>query len=735
MSDRWPLRLYLDVPEPRPDGERYLVPADGLTFDLSASPNVYIDPITRTAMLAPLPTLADWATTTSGDYARLQKSAYTLSVSGDWVQTEINRVGGNYFLEGNSGAQATTTASYNANQPMYLAAFIPGTGDMAKVVVLQAGWGTGPDNGVWFKLYNDGSVIVYKGSSAVGVYELEGGIPTLPGVKSAPQSVAQKFISLLLLPCRRRSLLVVTNYGTGFEHIFTDLDPFNLSNSITPAAAFWWQCPNTRAIVQLAPVKFLSSGTLYGRLTILRSAPPTGTVFNDLAGEDGIGPSTAVYSTTYSLVDSAGGAFVPNGVLDQARVKVSLSGNTLGTMGVYTADLYSTPGATATSDEPFDLTTRLLSLSLSVPEEGPAEIAFSARDPERLEDLGLEQADVTGDRPCAVRVGEVDIFRGTVGKPVRDYGRGYADGIGDVLTWEGADREREFADHVFDGPALPYDGIALTDAFGDLLALMGYGAGDLDISSDSFDLPYSPAISRGEWQLLPEFGDTCGQWLDELLRKYAGTWARGWMPTLSGYKYRLRDPATFSAGPHLELYQSIEDAKAAGVDPQLLTYRIVENLSIERISPEYNRVVVRGRDPGTNLPIWSQHDDTASQTPETAAASRPANWRGKRLSKPLDRPEATTQAAADRIRDIARYRLTEERVIARWDSDLLVRSVDDRPLWKSDVVRLWNPFVAGVANGYVDYRIVAIPRIEMRFEPQGAGALQSRACEYQGERL
>lgn len=729
MATRWPVLFEFDVPESRIEYDRIVLSVDGTTWDRSLADGIWVDPITRTAMLAPLPTTDAWATTFTGDYARLAKADYTLASPSDWYEVP-RRAAADIYLESATMAKATTVDTYDANQPFFISFYIPGVEDLGEQTVFKCGWGTeGAAGAVTLRIRANGSIAVYKAASLVGVYSLEGGLKRPGDTKGAPQSIAQKTVNLLLIPCRRRELLVVSSWGTGFSHVFPDLDAFLTDNEITPSGTFWWQAPVSWASCQLAPLMFAESGVIYGQLTQMRYAPVFGMAFGGLTAYDKIG--TGVLETgQFDIVESDLSDYVPDGSIDLVRLKLSLGGDGGSTYGVYAIDAFTDPTLTATADDPYDITTRIHSLSLSVPENGPVTGRLTAHNPAGLIADGLPLADTTGDRPFRLAFGSVDILRGTTGKPTREYSKGNSTGIADKLTWDLFDREQMFRQKQFFS-ALPYDDILLVDAIEDLMKLGGFPASDYLGSSDTFYLPYTPAVSLGQFELVPERGQTIAEWLDKFHSTFAATWKRGWVPTLGGYKYLFMDPDDFSLTPVMALYQRTTDADAGGVAGALQPYRVIRNLVVERQEAEANQVIVIGQDPGTLSFIAAQYDDAASQAPATAPASRPTNWRGFVASVTITNPAITNQDAADRALSIATDRLTVERIVATWESDMLVHSGNDRPLWKGDTIRLAN-----VGNsGYVDYQIIAIPLMEFVWQSPHAGEFHIWHCQYQGRRV
>ena len=76
-------------------------------------------------------------------------------------------------------------------------------------------------------------------------------------------------------------------------------------------------------------------------------------------------------------------------------------------------------------------------------------------------------------------------------------------------------------------------------------------------------------------------------------------------------------------------------------------------------------------------------------------------------------PSLTTADAVQTAAQILYSRLTPGRTMIEWESDLLILSGNNRPLWLGDVVQLYQP--DGVTAQGV-YRIIAIPSIDFEQE-------------------
>lgn len=717
---------FFDCAEPRPLLGMLNVPIDGLLLDRARGSDWWQCPVTRMMLPAPLPCTPEWPTTFTGDYARLPLSAFTVPTPGDWIEHE-RAAAGDYYLETSSGEKATTTADMAANQPMYVSVYVPGVESAAQQEVLVCGWGVqGEAGSVWLRLRADGSTVIYKGAEPVGFYDAVDSTVLSQSIKPGSQSQATATINLLLMPCRRVSLVVVSSRGAGFEHLFADLDPTATDNTITPAGPFWFYVSEGRASVQVAKVHFKESATLYSVLHTLRFAPPSGATFEYALAYDQIGPATATCAATASLTDDGGSAFTPDGSATQVRVKVAFTGDGDGVIGFYAADAYRYPTIGHTADAEFDATTLLTGLDLSVGPDGVCTGSLTLFDPGGLATAGLEQAGVTGNRPIRIAISAdpdpIDLLRGTAHPPAWDYPQGKDADAAIRLTYAIVDRSQDLADCTLQAYP-PLDDDTLSNAFARLLRAAAFDTADTDIETDALRLPYFPSVSSGDWALSPERGDTVGKWLDKLHSDYAITKRRGWTPSADGYRWacKARDGAVV-----LTLYDCPEDAVAAGVSTADLEGRVIYNYRSQRKRAEANQVVVLGQNPRTYAPVISQWDDPDAQDPTTAPADRPENWAGKVLTVTHTNPAIRTQAAADRARDYLASRVGVALVPAEWESTLLTKS-DGAPVWVGDRVRL----VREGGESYIEALVVAIPSIS--WLGRDAGGIDHWRCTYSAE--
>jgi len=735
MANSWPLKIEVDCPEPRPQKGRLVVAADGTTWDMAKSSNVWLDPATLTLMLAPLPITAAWRTTYSSNYARYQKIDYTLTTSAKWKDIQI-RASGDYFLQSlDVTERATLTTAWSANTGAFLALYVPSIKGSDDTVVLKAGWGVGASGSVEVWITASGKASVYKSGVLVGVYDNNDSNIAPQASTAASEGIAGEFVTIMMIPCRRRELLVVTNFGLSFSHVFADLSPLT-ANTIVPAATFSWIVPVGQATVQLSRVFFETAGYAVSPIKKLRYAPPTGATFYDTYAYDGIGTGSAF--AAFSVVKDDLTAYTPNGTIKDVRAKVSLTGTTgSATFGVYSIDLVYDPEVGSTADDPVDITCDVERLSISVDDNGRATCSLTTRR-KPITDAGVDQPQITSDRPIRIALtdgatptpAEIDIFRGTLTPPEITYEEGDTTRDWSIFVYSGQDRSRDF-DLAYIVESYPYDGLVAVNAILDLMLIAGYD-GSTYFGGDSplLDLPYSPNISKGQYALAPDFFDTVGGYLDKLKNDYYANWLTGWMPTTSGYLYIWQDTPNASTTPVMTLYQSIATATTAGITEVLRPKRVVRRMSSHYETPEATQVQVVGQDPATGLFITKSLVDTAAETASTAPASRPYNWRGRPVPYQLRDPALTTQDAVDQACDLLYERLTTGRILIEWESDFLVLSSNNRPLWLGDVVRIMEPDGTTTKG---DYRIIGIPTID--FVTEQTSGFSIRKAVYRGQKV
>ena len=241
-------------------------------------------------------------------------------------------------------------------------------------------------------------------------------------------------------------------------------------------------------------------------------------------------------------------------------------------------------------------------------------------------------------------------------------------------------------------------------------AIAGYDA-NIYYSGDTpvQELPYTTNVSKGQYTLAPDYGDTVASYLDKIKQEYYATWITGWMPTASGYYYQWLDVNAASTASTMTLYQSISTATTAGVAEELRPQRVIRSLNSYNEEAECTQVTVIGQDPNTGKFIPYTQIDSAAEIAATAPASRPRNWRGRPVCYQDRDPALNTLDAVTAACLMLYTRLTTGRTIIEFDATFLVYNVSNRPVWLGDVIKLMDTDGVGVLG---NYRIIAIPQIE-----------------------
>jgi len=755
MSYSWDLKVEVDCPEPRVSTPRYVVAGEGSTWDLQQTTSTaFICGVTGTAMLAPLPHTSAWSSTFTGNYARYRKTDYTTSANfALWDEVSIGLTGDYFIRSKGINELMEINETLPANQPMFVKFFVHGTKKADKKAVFECGWNHTDPDALALEVYANGHVAVIEGGSRTVYSDSKGALLAGTVIKYQPVSPANHYNTMTMIPGRNRDLLVYTSWGVNFCHTFENLadqvDYDQNPNAIIPAGKFYWEVPTPNApIVQVAKVRFETSGEVVGKNVTLRTVPPVGTTWTGWSGGySRIGRNAGTVGATFSVINDDGTAWNPSSPQQAVRAKVALTGDGTATWGIYSIDMYSAPVTTTTANAPIDITCAIQQLSMSVEETGVVNCKMETRK-KLMDDLSVPNVMYQSDRPVriATAVGGgasyCDIFRGTLNAPQIQYEPGDPLFTLTKLQFDGRDRNLDFQlTTLLD--SLPYDGFTLANSIADLLLIAGYTSSDYYIDTDVFTLPYSPLVSTGKWALAPERGDTVSKWLEQIWNTYAQTYYKGWYPTLSGYKYFFVKPSYPSATPALNIYASSTEARTALLATGLTeaqassivssrTYRELERFYEPA---ECNHVQVLGADPRLDKLIWRNYNDTASQNPATAPALRPRNWRGRIVTVLHMNEGIVSDAAADQALAVLQSRLTTGRDLVEWTSDFLIRSSDDRPLWITDVVRVYEPNWQSITTpGQVyarDYRILSIPKIDFIWE----GTENIRSARYRGLKI
>lgn len=700
MSRR--VRVLIDVEEPRPLKGRLAVGGDGSTWDFrpgTTASNVWIDPCTSTAMLTPLPLTGAWATTYTGNYARFAYSDFTGTDIAKWSGFRVSNNTNDTAIRMD---QATAnpvelTSSLPRNCPIWFRYYVNKPQESTDNIVLSARYnygkaGSAPDNfSIEIKFRANGSISIFKNDVLEATYDRSGSNFSSARAYTSIFNPSKKWVNVMIIPFRTRELLIWTDNGTCCCHTFDGLEyPNNVAtNPITPAGKVSFVAPTDKIALQVARCYFEQSGYIMGASKELRYAPTAGewTTPTYQTYSDNFGDGATFPTITTSIVEDVATypAFSPNGSKKNVRIKVAWSGSSGGTnAGVYCADGYMDPAASATSNSAIDITTAIQSLSMSVGDDGRAAMQMSCR-VKALMDLSVPKITQTGDRPIAIQIESpktgaqwVDLFRGTLSPP--DVMYEYAQDPFELATlqYTGVDRYGDFDVTMFP-EAVPNDGQTISEFFTQTLPVAGYSATTYMSynHSSTFTIPKSADISRGNYAMVPKRGDYVGGYINGLRDEYFATWYFGWKPTSAttptgGYKFQVSDPASVGNTACMTIYQSYVDAQVwGGYLLQESMQKTVRNLQTLYESPEANNITVIGFDPKKNKFLPKTLIDASSQIPSTAPASRPDNWRGRPIQYIMVNDNLTTQSAVDQAAQLIYNRIGTGRYLAEWESDLL----------------------------------------------------------------
>lgn len=730
------LTVWFDTAQKRVswDAERALARTyeDDLDRSTTISANgIWCDPLTKTLMLRPMALKDEWTTTTTGIYARFRLAGYTLTAGGTAAFKESQfAVSGDWWTEAESGdltADAdrlvVTTASLAKNEGVLLQWFAFGTGTQA-FVQMECGWGGNAHTtaDLSLRFYSGGQVEVWWRGRLVKTASI-GSSGTTEQSEAAGVD-ANRFVGVLLIPWRRRELLV---WGVSTGQGFTVVLPIaENAGEVVPARPFWWKVPTGKVKVQFAPVRYPSSGTAWSKKVSFASAPPTGAV---LLNQQSANVPRTIYSdswdhaactvaATMRRYDATGTIFVPDGARREGIVRFELAT----TDARFTPEVYAAAFEYAKADadrfdetddaDETDLTDWITRLEFDFPEEPDgAEFRLTFKDPTGLATAGGPDLLSHGSRPVQVRAGSLVVFDGVSEPPELTEGFGAAN---DRLTIRVRDQWKRLERYVFRSPMV-LDGFSLRQAFRRILWQVGIGndPGN-DWESETAQDATQTAIDDTDYVMVAdgsrlthvcEAGQTAAECLKDLFETLIPTWTMGFEAVAGGGlpRFFLRapegTPTSARAASLATLWTKISDAEtalqsapysfSAGDAKNRAPRFVVRTRKSGALEPEANEIHVLGWDAREDRPVLTKIVDRDAQDPALARDSRPANWVGEPivygLADKIIRDEPTARRAALLLYD----RLTPRRIVDEWTCDLILDPNDSWvPVARGSVVTL-----------------------------------------------
>lgn len=696
MPDK--LSILVNTAQSRIDKERVTVTVAGQDFDPASSSNIWLDPVTDTAMLLPVCLDPSWQTSSTGDNARLTLSDFGLGSSSLWKTYAATNAGQVrlWAPAGMGASNAVTSSTYGVNRGWYVCFYSFNTGNANDAIAFECGVSNTGDytSGVALQFYAAaGEVAIYKGGVWLQTYSFGGSVVNTPA-------------EFIILPMRRRELLVYCKTtGSGFVHVFDDIAETATSPVILPDEKFWFFVPgsgtNRPVDCEIAPLRFKSSGYARSKTYSFGRVPQTGQVLGTYTNgspaasvtnarvfaDRGSWAATSEAVSAVAIETTGGSAYTPNGIISQVKVKVSMtaaSGNgyTPFLRGISTS--YIGTFVDTDDSEEFDITSSVLSASLSVPDDpGGVEMHVVLKDPEDV------QTDVAGllaheNIPCKVKLGTLVILDGII-SPVK-----FTDGMhGEVRTGDLVIRDRMAAMQSYIlRDRIPFDGLLLSDmtapdCVGGLLETVGIT--DYDIDNIAYTIPSIPGASSSEFSHVAESGSSPFSELSSLVTEIAFGFLWGIKPTATTPKAFFKDPDTYTPRT-ITLYRTPEDAITAGVSSTNAPYRCYDNYHREPLPIAGNEVRVMGLDPRKNEPIVRWQEDAASKNPATAPSSRPTNWCGEPRVVGFQSPRLQTAAACEKLIETAAPKIFARNYVTSADSMFLLDTSDGVPLWRGDQI-------------------------------------------------
>lgn len=709
-------RLQVDRQQVSAFGEELFGSLDGAEFsDTWADYN-----ITNTVMLRPNCMYKSWYTTSTGFYAKLSLSDFTLGTAGNWEERQDQLGSGPWLAVKDTSVSDTaiTTGTYAKNRGFIISWYSYGAGE--NYTALECGWNTqandsgGSSARITLKFSSNGSCAVYKGGSYVGEGKITGA--------TSSDSQAGQFYQVLLLPFRHRELLVYGLNGDGFSQEFDDIAPDEASPTITPATNFWFKVVEGGGQVQVAPVKFdTSGGYFHSRKLSFADAPLTGTALETwsnnwlsggphnyrIYGHPGYGSGTQSASSALYQWDAAT-AFVANGTRQECRFRVTLSTTNEGyspfVYGVSMAYVGETANTNAT--EVHNATNNVTSFTLSVPDDpGGVTVDMSIRD---YQGLSADVAAVESQHNRPVKISLYEAVGPTTKVLMDGYGEPDSWDIllnpdAESLGYTVYDQWRVLENYLF-RDVMALDGEVFDDAVKKVIeCALGY-APTYDFSATTLVIGADPAPRSDDPNILIEAGDSAADWVRRLFDTNAKNWYYGFRPLAGGVTFYALKPADLPSTPILTLYQGVGDAVTAEslTVPEAYAY-VTRRVSRAHLPTLATEVRVTGEDRRSGRPIQAFKVDTTLEDVDLAPSLRPVGWLGAKRLYGAYIGELRTQDEVNNSTDILFERLTANQSRIEWVSDLLVFPALDAnegfPLWRGDLITI---------DGIGDVRITSL---------------------------
>lgn len=703
--------VIVDHEQSRVQSHPIIAVVKGRGFDGDVFDDAWIDPITNTAMLRPMCKYTAWGSSNSGIYARPAIGAYEFKTSASWVAKE-QIVGAGEFMEAALADEwARTATAPGKNRGINLAFFGYGAGEYG--LIAECGWDdtatTATGSAVGLKVYSNGQVVVYRD----GVYQGEGSI----GV-SVSQSKNIPW-ELMLLPMRKRELLILGASNEGFTVVFDEILETDTNPTITPAEKFWFKPVSTadKVQVQISPLKFEGSGFVTSTNINFTLPPATGAVVKtwsnpvfstvtnaSIYGDKAYAGTTDITPVVLTEEDGTT-TFVADDTLATARLNVTMTGDGNYTPFLYGA-VYQFDGETALTNDTEQgvLDDYITGLTIEVPDDPwGARANIVITEPDAVDAI-ISGIKVQGNRPGQLKCGDLVLIDRAFGEPA------IVEGIVDearslsIPLYDLTDKLRayQFRDEY------PFDGYYLSRSTGnpsaikEILQFAGVSTPEMGLTHDAFLVPEIPGKTAEEFSFSIPVGDDAQQAIEALHQKFVPDWFIGMRPTATVPQFWFKSPADMGTTPKLTLYEKRANALAAS-KPATQVY---SSLKYEAEEVNANYLIVIGRDPRTGQILQSYVVDSASQNTTTVPSLRPDNWLGEPKIFGVADDRLRRQSDCDKLATALVPLVMSKRTFGEFETPEMVWYNSDPgvtdvmlPLWRGDYVTI---------EGYGDVQITSL---------------------------
>jgi len=692
------LNVLYDTAQRRQVSDRTGTTASGTDFVADPSSLTWVEPVTDTLMLLPSPLEPEWHTTSTGRYSRLNLAAFGLAAStGGWQMQATKAAGATriYHPDGMS-VPAVTLATYGKNRGIFFSAFAANVGDEDDAVLADVGWGNSGTyaSGVAARVWAGGKVDIWRGGQFRKQYKI--------GILGGSQ-VANSYLNLLLLPCRRRELLVYSiTAGDGFVHVFDEIPEDEPNPVITPDEKMWFYIPKGMVDGEFAPLQFATSGSVMGAKASFGTPPKAtqelrqyvnGVAFGGTAGYL-LHADTAFAGATgasVSLLDHTGAAFVKNGVNKDVRLGVTLTGDGAYSPFVYLAHAEYKPEFANTPEVGESVMDKLVAGTFRLDSQGAA-FDMELKDLDEL-DTRVPKIKRVSNRPVDVMHGPFFLMRGISETPDVGGEREHVARLNVSL------RSRlKLADKEMFNERVPLVGMDVCRSSAPCaLRMLLHQIGLTDAEINLEDVPgavigRTPPAKCGKAETEIQIGDKAADWIRRLVDDYLGGFVYGFRPVLDPdvkEEFFIESPETIAAKPSkLTLYKRVQDAIDAGRPKEIAHLFVYRRFNHKVLEPEANQVRVTGWNPREGRLLQSFLDDLDSQDPTLDPADRPDNWVGGVRKYGLGTRSLNRQEDVDRACELLYNRLTPALEPVEWFSEFMSDPANGLPIWQADKITL-----------------------------------------------